>query len=166
MNTSLVVCLIDSRGMPLEAKVFVFVERQNELLVFSQEKENSSFKRSNRFLVFLSHSVQDPKSGEQWWFKGEAAANCWVLVLLLTPSPAIRETAVTGWSEGALMLGMTAHWSLSICGRPRITCAWLPSTSPWLLGPAGEPYHGSFKEQREGSCWILGIYLLWPPHQI
>lgn len=59
------VCLIDSQGMPLEVKVFVFMERQNELLVFSQETENSFFKRSDRFSVFLYHSAQDPKSGEQ-----------------------------------------------------------------------------------------------------
>lgn len=60
------------------------------------------------------------------------------------------------------MLGMAAQWSLTIWGPPRITCGWLPSASPWLLGAAGEFCQESFKEQREGSCWILGICLVWP----
>lgn len=162
MNTSLAMCLIDSQCMPLGVKVFVFVETQTELLVFSQEKEASFLKRSNRLFVFLHHSAQVLKNREHGWFEGETLANCRVFVLL--PAPWVISSRKLpekrGWSVGVLMLA--AQWSLNIWGPASITCGWLPSASPWLLGPSEESYEESFKEQREGSCWILGICLVWP----
>lgn len=41
-----------------------------------------------------------------------------------------------------------------------ITCAWLPSASPWLPIPARESSPGH-QEQREESNWILRSCLLW-----
>lgn len=54
--------------------VFVFVEYKLKLLALCQEKEKSFFKGSNRFLMFLHHPVQDPRTGKQWWYKEETPA--------------------------------------------------------------------------------------------
>lgn len=82
----------------------------------------------------------------------------------------LRESASNGrllpgfqysWSEGARLPCVAVHGTWASRNHQQlITCAWLPSASPWLPIPARESSPGH-QERREESYWILRICLLW-----
>lgn len=157
--------------MPLEVKMFVFVEYVLKLLVLSQENEKSFFKGSNRFAGFLQHPAHGPRTGKQWWWKGEISANLEAFVLLPTPCvilPGNLPTMADSWLASSIAEVREPYYLVWQCyetwasrnHQVLITCAWVPSASPRLPIPARESSLGHH-EQREESYWLLTIYLLW-----
>lgn len=149
-------CLIDPCCMSLEVEMFVFLERPTGVVSSLSGKEKIS--SSKEAIGFRCFCVVQPRI-PVWESSDDLGDVGFVFHPCVMASRSLPTMA--GRSEGALMRGVLAQWDLSIWGPPGITCGWLPFTSLRLHGLAWESYHGH-QEQREESCWILGMYLLWP----